>query len=122
MSIRIARRVMALVLVMMSVAVLQSVTARPIIVIRDPQIRFYPGSFPCPPGPGYCTRYIILGIAAPSQPVNHDYTLTGPVKMAASVSQSTAYLADVNGLPVPQTMIAADNDVVIPTYEVEGGL
>lgn len=122
MSIRIARRVMALVLFMMSVAVLQSVTARPIIVIRDPQIRFYPGSFPCPPGPGYCTRYIILGIAAPNQPVNQDYTTTGNVQMAASVSQSTAYLADITGVPVLPHLVANDNDVVIPTYEMEGGL
>lgn len=122
MSTRVVRRVMTLVLFMMSTAVLQSFAAHPIIIIRDPQIYFYPGSFPGKPGPGYCTRYIIIGLAAPNRPVNHDYSKTGNAQMASSVSRSTAHLADVNGLPVPQTMIAADNDVVIPTYEVEGGL
>lgn len=122
MSIRVARRVMALVLFMMSTAVLQSFAARPIIIIRDPQIYFYPGSFPCNPGPGYCTRYIIIALAQANQPVNHDYSKTGNVQMASSVSQSTAYLADITGVPVTSSLLANDKDVVIPTYEMDGGL
>lgn len=122
MNVRVIRSMFVFTVALIAVSAFQSASARPIIIIKDPALYVYPGSFPCVNGPGFCERWIIIALAAKDAKPDFDYSQTGNIQMAASVQQRQAFLADVNLGPIPASLEPFDNAVVIPTIDLDGGL
>lgn len=81
----------------------------------------YPNQFPCVPGPGFCRRIIIIIIidAASVCSPTHDYRATGNVQMAVNKTEEVAWIADVTGADIPESMVLQKGETAIATKTLE---
>jgi hypothetical protein len=79
------------------------------------RIMIYPGSFPSTSGPGYCLRTIVILMAKYNCAPDHDYSNGGSIQMWVNDKEDEAYIADINGLEVPQDMIPQKGETAVPT-------
>lgn len=122
MNIRVVRRALTVAFLLMAFVVVGNAAAqtkkRIIIVVPDPGLYVYPGSFPCVNGPGFCRRYKIIVVEAAQAANTFNYTAGGSVQAAANTAGGEAWIADINGNEIADDLLPTTDDEIIPTFMI----